>query len=367
MAQNVHIERARALVGRQVALRNPATNRWLRVTGDGGADSVSQGDWNDGWGWERFEVKAVGVGIVALKNLNTNRWLRVTAEGRADSPAQGDWNDSWGWERFEVRDVGGGQIALRNPATNRWLRVTGDGGVDSLSQGDWNVGWEWERFEVRELAGPRMDDGCGGGGTRGASSSRGRDAPHVSQYERLSALRTAKETCRERGCELAGVLMEGVWENLRDMMCSEHRSAMQSRSEGDGRNHWCQRFCREGEYKDTEVIKLRHESLLEYDIFVSREHAYAPKKRKHDRVEWPVTRRNRADACIWLRRRSSPRLGLEPPTLLWHRAALDAELELGGLQCALVLEFKYAVASHPPLYALPPLPPAPTPVSQGTV
>ena len=183
----------------------------------------------------------------------------------------------------------------------------------------------------------------------------------MSQYEKLSALRTAKEKCAERGGEAAGVLMDGVWENLRDLMRSEHRSAMQSRKEGDGRDHWCKRFCRVGaEYKDTEVKKLQHESLLNYDIFVSREHAYVSKKRKRACVEWPSAGRKRADACIWLRRRSSPRLGLEPPTLLWDRAELDAELDLQcefGLQCALVLEFKYAAASYPPLYALPPLPP----------
>ena len=163
--------------------------------------------------------------------------------------------------------------------------------------------------------------------------------PYVSIYTKTDSLENAKKLCKERSSEATGILMGAVWDNLRDLMRSEHRDAMQSREENTGRDHWCDRFTRStAEYKDVEVKALRSQSLLPYDVFVSREHGYAPKKRGN----WPSPGAKRADACIWLRKRSLPRLGPEPPVSLKSRTELDNELRAGGMQCALVLEFKYA-------------------------
>ena len=47
----------------------------------------------------------------ALHNPQNDRWLRVTDAGAADSPSQGGFNPGWGWERFEVHDVGNDEVA----------------------------------------------------------------------------------------------------------------------------------------------------------------------------------------------------------------------------------------------------------------
>lgn len=74
--------------GGQIALRNPATNRWLRVTDGGDADSPAQGDWNDGWGWERFEVRTFkrrlyhGTNGANAQSI-LNKGLRISKPGSA--------------------------------------------------------------------------------------------------------------------------------------------------------------------------------------------------------------------------------------------------------------------------------------------
>ena len=114
-----------------IGLHNPTNDRWIRVTDGGKANSPARGGWNDAWGWERFEVHAVGflgdddeqTPCIGLRSVQ-GRWLRVTADGKADGVNQGEWKDHWSWERFEVHAMGDGQFALQNPETKRWLRVS---------------------------------------------------------------------------------------------------------------------------------------------------------------------------------------------------------------------------------------------------
>jgi hypothetical protein len=141
----------RRLVGRTIALYNPAKNRWLGVNNEGGAASPAQGDaFHPGWKWERFEVHDVGNDQVGLRNPETRRWLRVM-DDRVESFAMGDWNDSWGAERLQLRDAGDGHVGVYNPGSQRWVAVTPEGGTTAVRQGAGDVPRDssnWERFRV---------------------------------------------------------------------------------------------------------------------------------------------------------------------------------------------------------------------------
>ena len=108
----------RRLVGRTIALYNPAQNRWLGVNNEGGAVSPSQGGtFNPEWGWERFVVHDVGNDQVGLRNPDTRRWLRVM-DDRVEGFAMGDWNDSWGAsDRLQLRDAGDGHVGVYCPGS----------------------------------------------------------------------------------------------------------------------------------------------------------------------------------------------------------------------------------------------------------
>ena len=158
-----------------VGLFNRATGRWVRVTDHGvperhrvlheaegaraleacrglsSADSPSMGAWNQGWVWERFEIRPFK-GYVGLYNPATNRWLAVTYQGTANAPLEGQFNHAAVVCHFVVRHNQDGTVGLTNPATGRWLRVTDQGGADSPSMGPWQSNgfpWQWERFEQR--------------------------------------------------------------------------------------------------------------------------------------------------------------------------------------------------------------------------
>ena len=137
-----------------VGLFNRATGRWLRVTDQGGADSPSMGAWNQGWVWERFEIRPFN-GYVGLYNPATNRWLAVTYQGGANAPLEGPVFDHGSVvSQFVLRYNQDGTVGLQNPATGRWLRVTDQGGADSPSMGPWQSNgfpWQWERFELRQV------------------------------------------------------------------------------------------------------------------------------------------------------------------------------------------------------------------------
>ena len=134
-----------------VGLFNRATGRWLRVTDQGGADSPSMGAWNQGWVWERFEIRPFN-GYVGLYNPATNRWLAVTYQGGANAPLEGPVFDHGSVvSQFVLRYNQDGTVGLHNPATDRWVRVTDQGGADSPSTGPWQSAWQWERFELRQV------------------------------------------------------------------------------------------------------------------------------------------------------------------------------------------------------------------------
>ena len=142
----------RRLVGRTIALYNPAQNRWLGVNNEGGAASPAQGDaFHPGWKWERFEVHDVGNDQVGLRNPETRRWLRVM-DDRVESFAMGDWNDGWGAsDRLQLRDAGDGHVGVYNPGSQRWVAVTPEGGTTAVRQGAGDVPRDssnWERFRV---------------------------------------------------------------------------------------------------------------------------------------------------------------------------------------------------------------------------
>ena len=146
----------RRLVGRTIALYNPAQNRWLGVNNEGGAVSPSQGGaFNPEWGWERFEVHDVGNDQVGLRNPDTHRWLRVM-DDRVDGFMYEDWKDKWGAERLQLRDAGDGHVGVYCPCSQRWVAVTPEGGTAAGRQGAGHVPRDpgnWERFRVEFVPG----------------------------------------------------------------------------------------------------------------------------------------------------------------------------------------------------------------------
>ena len=81
---------------------------------------------NDPWaGWDTARFVAfddAGDNRVALRNPGTKRWLRVTPDGETQASARGDWNDgAKDWERFELHELAGG-VGLRS-ASGRWLTI----------------------------------------------------------------------------------------------------------------------------------------------------------------------------------------------------------------------------------------------------
>ena len=113
-----------------------------------------RGVWNQGWTWERFEIRPFN-GYVGLYNPTANRWLAVTYQGGANAPLVGQVFDHTAVVcHFVLRYNQDGTVGLQNPATGRWLRVTDQGGADSPSMGPWQSNgfpWQWERFELRQV------------------------------------------------------------------------------------------------------------------------------------------------------------------------------------------------------------------------
>ena len=44
-------------------MKNPATHRWLRVTGEGGADADAEGKFQEEWKGERLQFVSVGTDL----------------------------------------------------------------------------------------------------------------------------------------------------------------------------------------------------------------------------------------------------------------------------------------------------------------
>ena len=89
------------------------------------AVTTKTGKWA-GWDTARFVAFDVDAGDnrVALRNPGTKRWLRVTPDGETQASARGDWNDGTKeWERFELHELAGG-VGLRS-ASGRWLTIGG--------------------------------------------------------------------------------------------------------------------------------------------------------------------------------------------------------------------------------------------------
>ena len=89
------------------------------------AVTTKTGKWA-GWDTARFVAFDVDAGDnrVALRNPGTKRWLRVTPDGETQASARGDWNDgTTEWERFELHELAGG-VGLRS-ASGRWLTIGG--------------------------------------------------------------------------------------------------------------------------------------------------------------------------------------------------------------------------------------------------
>ena len=92
------------------------------------------------------------VPTVGLYNPATNRWLAVTYQGGANAPLEGPVFDHGSVvSQFVLRYNQDGTVGLQNPATGRWVRVTDQGGADSPSMGPWQSAWQWERFEQRQV------------------------------------------------------------------------------------------------------------------------------------------------------------------------------------------------------------------------
>ena len=109
------------LVGKSFGLYQKDEKAWLALD-EARSFAIKNGSWA-GWDTARFVAFDAGKNRVALRNPGTERWLRVTADGVTDAPARGNWNATWGWERFELHELAGG-VGLRS-ASGRWLTIGG--------------------------------------------------------------------------------------------------------------------------------------------------------------------------------------------------------------------------------------------------
>jgi hypothetical protein len=109
------------LVGKSFGLYQKDQKAWLALD-EARSSAIKNGSWA-GWDTARFVAFDAGKNRVALRNPGTERWLRVTADGVTEAPARGNWNATWGWERFELHELAGG-VGLRS-ASGRWLTIEG--------------------------------------------------------------------------------------------------------------------------------------------------------------------------------------------------------------------------------------------------
>ena len=114
------------------------------------AVTTKTGNWA-GWDTARFVAfDDAGDNRVALRNPGTKRWLRVTPDGETQASARGEWNDgAKEWERFELHELAGG-VGLRS-ASGRWLTIGGKRTIELEEQGAWNAD-EIAAAEKKKLA-----------------------------------------------------------------------------------------------------------------------------------------------------------------------------------------------------------------------
>merc|ERR1711988_695608 len=165
------VPESRLKIGSTVGLWNQENGYFMRMNDKFVMDKspkTTTGEFQTGWGWEKFVVKASPrqdgkyAGTIGLYSPDHNRFVRMPDSGPDSgeyldsSPEGSELHPDWGWELFKVVNDESDErnVALWSPDHERFVRMPPDG--DRMDRSNHHsdheaampAHWTWELFRV---------------------------------------------------------------------------------------------------------------------------------------------------------------------------------------------------------------------------